>query len=166
MIAAPNLSTALAENASASASPLSEAADGPFQVWKKKEKFYLVIAVDQTGVKGTELPFALVDGMQVGKAFGNLGYKPLVEDQPIGAQASQGNVIAALQKIRGLPEWATVIVYYSCHGVADPTAKDVWLQLAGQTSVSDHFGISVGGLIETARGASYLGELHVIVDAC
>ena len=61
---------------------------------------------------------------------------------------------------------ATVIVYYSGHGVKDPTDKDVWLQLAGQTRVSDHLGISIGGLIETARGASYLGELHVIVDAC
>ena len=145
---------------------LTEQEDGPLQVWKKKAKFYLVIAVDQTGVPGTELPFAKTDGIEVQQALEAHGYQPLLATQPIGEQATQGNVITALQAIRELPEWATVIVYYSGHGVKDPTDKDVWLQLAGQTQVSDHLGISIGGLIETARGASYLGELHILVDAC
>ena len=87
-------------------------------------------------------------------------------EQPIGLKATKANVLAALTRINDLPEWATVIIYYSGHGVTDPTAKDVWLQLAGQTIVSHHEGISACGVIETARGASYLGELHVIIDAC
>lgn len=145
---------------------LVEPTDGSLQICNKKDKFDLVIVVDQTGVKETDLPFALVDGTEVGKAFAGFGYKPPVKDQPIGLKATQGNVNATSEKIHDLPEWATVIVYYSGHDVTDSTAKDVWLQLAGQDVVSDHLSISVSGLVEKARGASYLGELHLIIDAC
>ena len=144
----------------------SEEADGPLQVWRNKNKFFLVIAVDQTGVAGTELPFAAVDGEKVAKALQALEYKPLLREAPVLREPTSGRVTMALKEIRKLPERATVIVYYSGHGVTDPQDKDVWLQLAGQPEVGDHLGISVGQVVETARGATFLGELHVVVDAC
>ncbi|GJL66799.1 MAG: hypothetical protein NPIRA05_17700 [Nitrospirales bacterium] len=152
--------------ANASPSPIPEQADGPLLIWNEKAKYYLVIAVDQTGVPGTELPFTLTDGKLVSKQFETLGYRPLVEEQLIGATANKGNVNAVLKRIRDLPEWASVIVYYSGHGVASPNDKDVALQLAGQDDLDYGLGIKVADLIESAKSNTYLGELHVIIDAC
>lgn len=84
---------------------LTEQEDGPLQVWKKKAKFYLVIAVDQTGVPGTQLPFAKTDGVEVQNALEALGYQSLLATQPIGEKATQDHVNTALQAIRELPEW-------------------------------------------------------------
>ncbi|GJL64505.1 MAG: hypothetical protein NPIRA04_31590 [Nitrospirales bacterium] len=150
----------------ASTTPIPKEADGPLRIWNEKAKYYLVIAVDQTGVPGTELPFTLTDGNLVAKQFEALGYRPLVEEQLIGATANKGKVNAALKRIRDLPEWSSVIVYYSGHGVASPNDKDVSLQLAGQDDLDYGLGIKVADLIESAKNTTYLGELHVIVDAC
>ncbi|WP_454061781.1 tetratricopeptide repeat protein [Candidatus Nitrospira salsa] len=152
--------------ANASTTPIPEQADGPLRIWNEKAKYYLVIAVDQTGVPGTELPFALTDGNMVAKQFEALGYLPLVEKQLIGATANKNEVNAALKRIRNLPEWASVIIYYSGHGVASPNDKDVSLQLAGQNDLDYGLGIQVADLIESARNTTYLGELHLIIDAC
>jgi hypothetical protein len=141
-------------------------ADGPLQIWQAKERFFVVIAIDQTGVKGTELPFASVDARRVASALQGLGYQPLIKGEPVLTDPRQGRVVEAVQEIRELPETATVVIYYSGHGVVDPQEKDVWLQLAGQSKVTDHLGVSVSQLIENARGSSYKGELHIIVDAC
>lgn len=43
---------------------LPEEADGPFQYWGARKKYFLVVTVNQTGVPKTELPFAQVDGQQ------------------------------------------------------------------------------------------------------
>ena len=150
----------------ASTTPLPENADGVLQVWNEKAKYYLVIAVDQTGVPGTELPFTLTDGQLVAKRFEELGYKSLIEKQLIGPIADRDNVNAALKRIRDLPEWASVIIYYSGHGVASPNDKNVSLQLTGQNDLDYGLGYKVSDLIESARDESYLGELHLIIDAC
>jgi len=166
LLVAPHLPTVSADNVHAAASPLSQAADGPLQVWNKKDKFYLVIAVDQTGVQGTDLPFTLVDGQRVVQALNSLGYKPLVKGQPLFQNPTRDQVVTALEEIRDFPEWSSVVVYYSGHGVAEPSKQDVWLQLGGQERIKDHLGIAVSEVIDIPRGVSYLGELYVIVDAC
>ncbi|MGB0910082.1 MAG: caspase family protein, partial [Nitrospirales bacterium] len=150
----------------ASTTPIPENADGPLLIWKEKAKYYLVIAVDQTGVPGTELPFTVTDGKRVAKAFEDLGYLPLVEEQLIGSIANRGNVNAALKRIRDLPEWASVIVYYSGHGVANPKDNDISLQLTGQEDIDFGEGFRVANLIDSARSTTYLGELHLVIDAC
>ncbi|WP_447971769.1 tetratricopeptide repeat protein [Nitrospira sp. M1] len=152
--------------ASASTASIPEQADGPLLIWNEKAKYYLVIAVDQTGVPGTELPFTLTDGNLVAKQFESLGYLPLLEKQLIGATATKNKVNAALKRIRTLQEYASVIIYYSGHGVASPNDKDVSLQLAGQNDLDYGLGIQVADLIESARDTTYLGELHLIIDAC
>jgi tetratricopeptide (TPR) repeat protein len=141
-------------------------ADGALQTWQEKKKFFLVIVVDQTGVKGTELPFAVVDGEKIATALEALGYLPLINEEPVLSNPTQGRVVEVLHNIRELPQTATVILYYSGHGVVDPQEKDVWLQLGGQSTVEDGLGISVSKAVGDARGASYKGELHIIVDAC
>jgi tetratricopeptide (TPR) repeat protein len=141
-------------------------ADGPLEMWQEKNKLFLVIAVDQTGIKGTELPFAAVDGGRVAMTLEALGYSPLIEGEPVLLNPTQNRLVEALQEIRELPGTASVVLYYSGHGVVDPQEKDVWLQLAGQSKIRDHLGVSVSQLIENARGVSYRGELHIIVDAC
>ena len=74
----------------ASPTPLPEAEDGPLLIWKEKAKFYLVIAVNNTGVKGTRLPFALTDGQKVVDTFNSLGYKPLITKQPLFLKPNEG----------------------------------------------------------------------------
>ncbi len=150
----------------ASTTPIPEEADGPLLVWKEKAKYYLVITVDDTGVKNTELPFTITDGQKIIETFNHLGYTPLIATQPLFRNPTRDDIITALRGIRDFPEHASIIVYYSGHGVAEPKNQDVWLQLGGQKQIGDHFGISVTELIGIPRGATYLGELYVIVDAC
>lgn len=148
LLVTPHLPKASADNVHTAASPLSEAADGPRQVWDKKDKFYVVIAVDQTGVKGTDLPFTLVDGQRVVQALDSLEYKPLVKGHPLFQNPTRDQIVTALQEIRDYPEWSSVVVYYSDHGVAEPSKQDVWLQLEGQERIKDHVGIAVSEVID------------------
>ncbi|GJL50339.1 MAG: hypothetical protein NPIRA01_15660 [Nitrospirales bacterium] len=146
--------------------PIPEQEDGALQVWNEKTKYYLVISVDQQDVPGAKLSFTLTDAVLVAKQFEALGYRPLVKDHIVGSLAEKETVITALRKIRDLPEWASVVIYYSGHGVASPDDKDVALQLADQTILDYGLGIKVSDLIESARDKNYNGELHLIIDAC
>ena len=67
----------------------SEEADGPLRIWRDKHKYFLVIAVDQPGVPGTDLPFVAVDGAKVTKALERSGYRPLVGGPLTGVQATR-----------------------------------------------------------------------------
>ena len=60
-----------------------EEADGPFRAWTRRKKYFLVIAVSQTDVPKTDLPFAQVDGHRVVKALKGLGYLPLDPAHPL-----------------------------------------------------------------------------------
>ncbi|MCA9472742.1 MAG: tetratricopeptide repeat protein, partial [Nitrospira sp.] len=157
----------LAPAAMASTGPIPEEEDGPLQVWNEKAKYYLIVAVDQRDVPGAKLPFTLTDAALVAKQFDTLGYRPLVQKPIVGPIATRDNLTTTLEQIRELGEWASVVIYYSGHGVASPNDKDVSLQLAGQSSLDYSKGIKVSDLIEAARGdKKYFGELHLIIDAC
>jgi tetratricopeptide (TPR) repeat protein len=166
LLAVPCVSLASAGQETSGRIPLAESEDGPLQIWKNKAKFYLVVAVDQTGADQSNLPFALVDGQQVVQALDGLGYRPLVKTSPLFRNPTRDQLVTALQDIRDLPEWSSVLVYYSGHGVAEPSKQDVWLQLGGQEHIKDHLGVALSEVINIPRGASYMGELYVIVDAC
>lgn len=58
-----------------------EDADGLFRYWNRRKKYFLVIAVNQTDVPKTELPFAQVDGQLVVNALKGWGTNPWT--QPI-----------------------------------------------------------------------------------
>lgn len=147
--------------------PIPEQADGPFQVWKEKDKYFLVIAVDQTGVKGTDLDFARVDGREVADTLANLGYKPLLENARLltGEQTNRDNVISALEGLKDLVPPATVIVYYSGHGITGEQEPNLWLQLSGQDKMGSRHGVTLSEVVKTPRMVGYNGELIVILDA-
>jgi len=147
--------------------PIPEQADGPFQVWKEKDKYFLVIAVDQTGVKGTNLDFARVDGREVADTLANLGYKPLLENARFltGEQTNRDNVISTLERLKDLVPPATVIVYYSGHGITDEQEHNVWLQLSGQDKMGSRHGVTLSEVVKTPRMVGYNGKLIVILDA-
>ena len=42
-----------------------ESADGPHQYWEKRKKYFLVVAVNKTGLPDTQLPFTLVDTKEI-----------------------------------------------------------------------------------------------------
>ncbi|MCZ6802071.1 MAG: tetratricopeptide repeat protein [Nitrospirae bacterium] len=140
--------------------------DGPFQVWQEKNKYFLVVAVNETGVKGTELPFAAVDGRKVSEGLENLGYTQLAT--LIGKDASLPSFRKWLKEIRTLPDNSTVIVYYSGHGATDETDpdRDLWVQLYGQEALGAQEGMSVTEIIKRARGTDWEGDLVLIMDAC
>ena len=60
-----------------------EEADGSFRYWSRHEKYFLVIAVNQTDVPKTNLPFAQVDGQRVVNALTRLGYQPVDPAHPM-----------------------------------------------------------------------------------
>src|SRR5215831_6136045 len=77
-----------------------EEADGPFRAWTRRKKYFLVIAVSQTDVPKTDLPFARVDGQQVVKALTDLGYQPVDPVHPLltGKAATASAIMAALDE--------------------------------------------------------------------
>ncbi|MBA5871548.1 MAG: tetratricopeptide repeat protein [Nitrospira sp. CR2.1] len=148
-----------------------EEADGPFQYWRQHKKYFLVIAVDQTDVPQTTLPFAQVDGRRVVEALTALGYEPLDPAHPLltGKAATASAIMGAMNHARrGKHETDTILVYYTGHGAVGPT--DLWLQTAGQNEVGDGQGVAISGLIiqarRTAREKAFEGELVLIIDAC
>jgi len=42
-----------------------EETDGPHQYWEKRKKYFLVVAVNETGLPDTQLPFTLVDAKEI-----------------------------------------------------------------------------------------------------
>ena len=138
-----------------------------FKIWQEKNKYFLVVAANETGVKGTELPFAAVDGRKVSEGLENLGYTQLAT--LIGKEASLQSFRKWLKEIQTLPEDSTVIVYYSGHGATAPENdpdKDVWLQLYGQEALGAQEGMSATEIIKRARGKTFEGDLVLIMDAC
>ena len=95
-----------------------EEADGPFQYWSQRKKYFLIIAVNQTDVPKTELPFAQVDGQRVVNALTGLGYKPLDPAHPLltSKEASASAIMATLDAARKKEEAATLVIYYTGHG--------------------------------------------------
>jgi len=146
---------------------IPEESDGPFQIWKEKDKYFLVIAVDHTAPNETGLDLSKVDGSKVADSFNKLGYQPLLENTRFlsGEQTNQNKVISALKILKDLESPATVIVYYSGHGVTSQQEPHLWLQLSGQDKVGPGYGISLRELVRTPRVEGYNGELIVILDA-
>lgn len=148
--------------------------DGPFLYWSQRKKYFLVIAVNETSVPKTDLPFAQVDGQRVTNALIGLGYQPLDPAYSLlaGTDATAIAIEAALNKARKKREEATVVIYYTGHGAVD--AKDLWLQTAGQVKVGAEQGVAVSDLIKQIRlpesearpGHPFEGELILILDAC
>ena len=146
---------------------ISEESDGPFQVWKEKNKYFLVIAVDHIGVTGSDFDLSRVSGARVAETFSKLGYKSLPKQTPflIGNQTNRGNVLSALEILKDLAPPTSVIVYYSGHGVTSEQEHHLWLQLFGQDQVGPGHGITLSELVKIPRIGGYLGELFVILDA-
>lgn len=140
--------------------------DAADMYWKGRQKYFLLVAASKSDGSATNLQFTSVDAKEVSKAFTRLGYQPLGPGMLGGEAATAENFISELQKIRMLPANALVIVYYSGHAAADPSGKDLWLQLYGQKKFGDHYGLSIDDLIGSARGTTYKGELSVILDTC
>ena len=151
-----------------------EEANGPFHYWSRHKKYFLVIAVNQTDVPKTELPFAQVDGQRVVNALTGLGYQPLDPAHPLltGKDATTSAIMASLdeaRRVRIMKEDPTLVVYYTGHGAVG--SKDLWLQTASQVKVGDGQGIAVSNLVvqvrQTADGKkAFEGELVLILDAC
>jgi tetratricopeptide (TPR) repeat protein len=143
--------------------------DGPLKIWQEKNKYFLVVAVNETGGVMTELPFAAVDGLNVSEALAGLGYNQLAT--LIGKEANVESFKKWLQEIQNLPEDSTVIVYYSGHGATarendkSDIGQDLWLQLYGQEQFGAHEGMSVTEIIKSARGKNFQRELVLILDA-
>src|SRR5215831_1606144 len=91
-----------------------EEADGPFRAWTRRKKYFLVIAVSQTDVPKTDLPFAQVDGHRVVKALKGLGYLPLDPAHPLltWKAATASAIMAALDEASRKDDDATIVVYY------------------------------------------------------
>jgi len=121
----------------------------------------------QAGLKETNLDFSHVEGPKVADTFAKLGYKPLIENTRFltGEQTRRGNVILALEGLKDLAPPATVLVYYSGHGVTSEQEHNLWLQLSGQEKVGPGHGVTLREVVKTPRMAGYNGELIVIVDA-
>lgn len=151
-----------------------EEEDGPFRYWSARKKYFLVIAVNQTDVPKTELPFAQVDGQRVVKALTGLGYKPLDPAHPLltGKEATASAIVASIHKATPKNNEATIIIYYTGHGAVG--AKDLWLQTAGLVELGDTQGLAISDLIrrirltatETGPKMAFEGELVLILDAC
>ena len=151
-----------------------EAADGPFRYWSARKKYFLVVAVNQTDVPQTELPFAQVDGQQVVTTLMGLGYQPLDPAHPLltGKEATASAIVASVRKATPKNKDATLIIYYTGHGAVG--AKDLWLQTAGLVELGDTQGLAVSDLIrrirftasDTGPKPAFEGELVLILDAC
>jgi tetratricopeptide (TPR) repeat protein len=134
------------------------------QAWNAKRRFFILTTVDKYTTPNADLPFAAVDGQKVSEFLKKAGYEDL--GTFADTTATRDNFVEALKKVRSLPENSRVVVYYSGHGVLDAEGKNLWLQMYGQPVLSDHHGIAVSELVDTARGGSYNGELTILLDSC
>jgi tetratricopeptide (TPR) repeat protein len=140
----------------------------PILEYLKRPRFYVIIAVNQINLKpaNTALPYALVDAADVKASLEHAGFRPLSESPPLtGADASYPKIDALLRDIRNLPDNSTVLVYYSGHAFTNAKTKELWLQLYDNTVLGDQ-GLSIGTLLNLARGEGWNGELALVVDSC
>lgn len=147
-----------------------EDADGPFRYWNRRKKYFLVIAMSQTDVPKNELPIAQVDGQHIVEALTRLGYQALDNSHLLltGKDGTSSAIVASLDEARPKEEEATLVEYYTGHGVVG--RQDLWLQAAGQVRAGDGYGLKVSDLIvqirQTVSGTAFEGEVVLILDAC
>jgi len=130
-----------------------------------RPRYYVLIGVNQIEVAdNASLDYALVDIDEVRKALEDAGFKPLSDKAPlVGADATYKNVKDLLDDIPGLPDKATVLIYYTGHSWSD--GKELWLQLFDNSKVGDD-GYTFSSMVQKARGENWIGKLVVIVDSC
>ena len=132
--------------------------------WKKRQKYFLIVAAGKTAGVANDLAFTKVDAQRVGAALTAAGYEKLeiLEDE----QATRENFISALGKVRSKPKTAVVVIYYSGHASTDLERSDLWLQLYGQKQFGNYQGLSLSDIVKAARGGIYKGDLSIILDSC
>lgn len=149
--------------AEASATPSPEI-DVALEHWNSRAKYFLVVSATRSAIAGANLDFAKVNADFVANKLQERGYQQLSEPLT-GEQATRDNFVVALQKINQVPDNGLVVVYYTGHGVKSDDDRELWLQLFGE-HLGAGFGISVTDLISNARGASYSGDLIIVIDSC
>jgi hypothetical protein len=132
--------------------------------WKKKQKYFLIVAAGKTAGVSNNLAFTRVDAQRVSSALTAAGYEKLevLEDE----QATRENFISALGKISSKPKTSQVIIYYSGHASTDLNKTDLWLQLYGQRQFGSYQGLSLSDIVKAARDGAYAGDLSIILDSC
>ena len=148
-----------------------EEADGPFQNWKNRNKYFLVVGVTETGLPDTALPFTQVDATAIATALTERGYQPLITDQPIltGNAATRSAIIKAVKTShQGKYEDDIIAIYFTGH--ASVGTNDLWLQTYGQEELGEGQGIALAELVTRTRfkegHAAFEGELVIIIDTC
>ncbi len=147
-----------------------KSADGPYQHWQKRQKYFLVVAVNDTGLPNTTLPFTLVDAQAIVTALTAQGYQPLDPDRPIlsGTAATRSAIIKTLKTSHRKKDKDLVLLYFTGHGKVG--AKDLWLQTYGQDEVATGQGVALSQLVIQTRtkekGLGFTGELTIILDTC
>lgn len=149
---------------SGSLAKASEEQDIALRYWEAREKYYVIVAVDQSVVPGASLPFAKTDATRLSQALEQHGFKKL--DLLIGSNASRNNFVHALKQAQCKDSSSLVLVYYSGHGVVAQDNSELWLQLADQPELGDRYGITVRDIVGSARGTCYSGELAIVIDSC
>ena len=150
---------------------LPEEADGPYQHWKDHNKYFLVVAVNETGLLKIDLPFTQADATEIAKALTGLGYQPLIEDEPIltGKAATRSAIIKAVKTSHQENHDQDIIAIYVT-GHASAGTKDLWLQTYGQEELGVGQGIPLSELVTQTRfkegEAAFEGELVIILDTC
>jgi len=138
--------------------------DVALEHWNSRVKFFLVVSATKTAVPAANLDFARVNADFVAGKLQERGYQQL-SDPLTGERATRDNFVDALHKINQVPDNGLVVVYYTGHGVKSDDDRELWLQLFGE-HLGSGFGLSVSDLISEARGASYSGDLIIIIDSC
>ncbi len=108
-----------------------EEADGPFQSWKDWHKYFLVVAVNETGLPNTDLPFTQADATEIATALSGLGYQPLDSDHPIltGKEATRSTIIQSVKTTaQGKSDNDIIVISFTGHGSVGtkPLAADLW----------------------------------------
>lgn len=109
-----------------------EEADGPFQSWKDRQKYFLVFAVNETGLPNTDLPFTQADANEIATALTGFGYQPLDSDHPIltGKEATRSAIIKSVKTSeQGKSDNDIIVIFFTGHGSVG--TKDLWLQTFG-----------------------------------
>ena len=128
------------------------------------------MAVNETGLPDTQLPFTLVDAEEIAEALTALGYQPLDPDHPIlsGRQATRSAIIHTLTHSQRKKAKDHLLIYFTGHGIV--SNKELWLQTYGQFAIGPYQGLSLEDLVLTPRTkgeeAGFAGNLAIILDTC
>lgn len=162
--AAPQQNVAAAVRARAGKTSGTVEPDVADLYWKKRPKYFLIVAAGKTAGVDNNLAYTKIDAQRVSATLTAAGYEKLdiLEDQ----QATRENFISALGKVRSKPKTAVVVIYYSGHASTDLEKTDLWLQLYGQKQFGNYQGLSLSDIVKAARGGSYKGDLSIILDSC